>query len=126
MLWRAVYRKDSLKSDGTLKPAFFRDKRGLSCDLARFSTVERSRLGMVVPPVWPSTSGLARFAVRDVRRAGTTVSHVPVRASTTVVAEQTRPVRANYAHCQFVDELTTATAKQLAQETLVDPMYLGE
>lgn len=29
-LWRALYKKDQLYSDGSPKPAFFRDKSGLS------------------------------------------------------------------------------------------------
>jgi hypothetical protein len=122
VLWRSVYKPDQIKRDGTLKHGFFRDRRGLSCDLARFSTVDGSRMGTVVPPVWPPTSGLARFAVRHVRVAGTDVEHVPLRAGVRVVEGESRPERANYAHCQFKQELTTAQAKQLARETLIDPL----
>lgn len=122
VLWRSVYKPDQIKRDGTLKHAFFRDKRGLSCDLARFSTVDISRMGTVVPPVWPSTSGLARFAVRHVRGAGTDVEHVPVKAGMRIVDDEKRPERANYAHCQFTTPLTTDAAKQLVKETLIEPM----
>src|SRR6266699_160374 len=53
--WRAVNKPDHIYKPGTpragkLKPSFFRDKKGLSFDLARFSTMERSRIGHAEKP----------------------------------------------------------------------------
>ncbi|MCU0649094.1 MAG: hypothetical protein MUF00_13925, partial [Gemmatimonadaceae bacterium] len=61
VLWRAVRKKEQLYADGRPKPSFFRDKSGLSCDIARFSTVEDSRLGHGEVP-FPVESGLVRFS----------------------------------------------------------------
>ena len=115
-LWRSVYKPDQIKKDGTLKPAFFRDKRGLSCDLAKLSTVDASRLGHAVPPMWPITSGLARFTVANVRDVGadSDVVHEPLGA--------TPSSRENYAHCQLTKWLTTEEATQLARVAKVDPV----
>ena len=93
VLWRALYKKDQVYADGSIKPAFFRDRRGVSCDLARLSTREKSRRGYSPPP-WPEESGLVAFRAEQVRAAGGDVQHVPLRQPTL-----------NYAHCQFVPEL---------------------
>jgi hypothetical protein len=94
-LWRSIHRKDQVYANGGLKPAFFRDNRGgLSCDLARVSTIERSRRGYGVPPQWPEEAGLAEFRVQDVWDNGSDVAHRPTKA----------PFR-NYSHCQLTAPL---------------------
>lgn len=101
MLWRAVYKPEQLKPDGTLKPSFFRDKRGLSCDLARMSSVERSRRGYGEPPPWPDEAGLVAFTVGAVEASGSSVGHEPLSDNN------------NYSHCQFRTALTTPLARTL-------------
>jgi len=88
LLWRSVYKKDQIYKNGRPKPAFFRDKSGLSCDLAKFSTPERSRRGFADPP-WPAEAGLVEFSRRDVRDAKSDVKHKPIATPR------------NYAHCQL-------------------------
>src|SRR5213594_140312 len=68
-LWRALHKREQVYADGTIKPAFFRDVSGLSCDLARFSTPERSRRGHGRQP-YPQETGLVEFRARHVRAAG--------------------------------------------------------
>ena len=104
-LWRSVYLpRDQLKKTGEVKRAFFRDKTGLSCDIARFSTAERSRRGHADPLAWPAESGLLEFSVASVRKVGSDVCHVPVRNPPT-----------NYAHCEFSVWLTTDQAEDLVE-----------
>jgi hypothetical protein len=104
LLWRSVWRPDDqLKEDGTLKHGFFRDKDGVSCDLARFSTVERSRRGYGMPPPWPHESGLTEFDANLVRENGSDVRHDPDTETN------------NYAHAKFTATLTTGQAKALAK-----------
>jgi len=88
-LWRAVRKPDQVYKDGRLKPSFFRDKSGLSCDLARFSTPEKSRMGHGLNP-YPPESGLVEIRVLNVRAVGSDVAHRPI----------TTP-RRNYAHTEF-------------------------
>lgn len=101
-LWRAVYKKDQVYEDGQLKPAFFRDRSGLSCDLARFSTVERSRRGYSLQ--WPEEAGLVEFSVGLVRDNGSDVEHAPVRQP-----------HQNYAHCLFTELLHHPDTDNLAE-----------
>jgi hypothetical protein len=84
-----VNKPDQVYADGRLKPAFFRDRTGLSVDLARFSTPEVSRVGHAEKP-YPTESGLVELRVSDVRQAGTDIRHEPV----------SQP-RRNYAHSQL-------------------------
>jgi hypothetical protein len=88
-LWRAVRQRDQVYATGELKPSFFRDESGLSCDLARFSTPEASRRGHAEQP-YPLEAGLVEFKVLDVRAVGSDVEHVPLQISPR-----------NYAHSQF-------------------------
>jgi len=95
ILWRALFKRDQVYADGSIKPSFFRDRRGgLSCDLARLSSAERSRRGYTEPP-WPDEAGLVAFRVGHVRAAGSNVAHKPLR----------RP-HPNYSHCEFEDQLS--------------------
>lgn len=57
-----------MTKDGELKPAFFKDARqkGLSCDLARFSTARASRTGRGLRPKF---SGLIEFSADAIRKA---------------------------------------------------------
>ena len=88
-LWRAVYKKDQLYATGEIKPTFFRDKNGLSCDIARFSTIEQSRCGYAPPP-WPDAAGLVEIKAAHVRQVGGDVQHKPIRND-----------HPNYSHSQF-------------------------
>ena len=103
-LWRAVNKPDQVYKDtGRPKPAFFRDKSGLSVDLSRLSSPERSRVGHGAKP-YPTESGLVEIRVSMVRDAGTDVNHVPVREP-----------RLNYAHAQFTSLLGSSGLQALAQ-----------
>jgi hypothetical protein len=88
LLWRAVY-NDFQMRDGQLKPGFFRDKRGLSCDLARFSTREKSRLGR---GLWPTTAGLVEISAGLVR--GVT----QIKTHSDVLHDPVTEPKKNYAH----------------------------
>ena len=103
-LWRALNRSEQVYAKtGQPKPSFFRDKNGLSCDLARFSTPERSRLGHGATP-YPSESGLVEVNARLVRDAGSDVRHAPVKVP-----------RRNYAHAQLTSALSSIGADLLAK-----------
>lgn len=91
------------KETGQPKPAFFRDKSGLSVDLARFSNPERSRIGHAEKP-YPRETGLIELTVRRVRDAGSDVGHVPVSAP-----------RRNYAHAQFTSVPGSSGLDQLSK-----------
>lgn len=87
VLWRVVCRKGQIKKNGSLKPSFFNDARGLSCELATFT----SRRKILNPPRPPGT-GLTAFTVGDIRSATDRrcrVRHVPIE----------KPEN-NYAHCE--------------------------
>jgi hypothetical protein len=79
----------------------------LSCDLSRFSTVERSRRGHDRPPAWPEEAGLVGFTVASLRGVGSDIEHMPLR----------KPIDAvdNYAHAQFSRPLDTGAARDLAE-----------
>lgn len=96
-----MHKKDQLYENGDIKPSFFRDKNGLSCDLARFSTVERSRRGYNAPP-WPDAAGLVEIRVMHARKAGSDVGHKPISGECP-----------NYSHSQFTEYLTTPQAKEI-------------
>ena len=100
--------------NGIPKPSFFRDRNGLSCDLARFSTPERSRRGYADAP-WPEEAGLVEFRARDVRDARSDVQHTPLK-------KPNWPFR-NYAHCilnpnpptEGIDHLTRVCTWRIPQ-----------
>jgi len=103
-LWRALHKPDQYyKDSGKPKPSFFRDKNGLSCDLARLSTPARSKLGHGPKP-YPPGSGLVEFTAERVRAAGSDVSHEPVKLP-----------RQNYAHAQLSSTLDGTGADLLAK-----------
>lgn len=105
-LWRALHRADQVyKETGRPKPSFFRDRSGLSCDLARFSTPERSRRGHGPKP-YPPECGLVEISTALVREAGSDVAHVPVNE-----------VPRNYAHTQFVSVVAGEGLELLARES---------
>lgn len=107
ILWRAVYNGDQIKDDGALKSSFFRDQRGVSCDISIFSTPDKSRLGVNRPP-WPEFSGLVAFRTKDVRRltSGSDIRHNPVVGNTGI---------RNYAHSYFTKYLTVGQSKCLCR-----------
>lgn len=104
LLWRAVYNKHQLKPDGTLKSNFFRDKNGLSCDLASYTTIKRALRGVQDPPR-PLFGGLVEFSVESVRspEIGSDVEHKPAILN----------YRRNYAHCQLTTYLTQGQSRTL-------------
>jgi hypothetical protein len=103
-LWRAVNKPDQVYKDtGRPKPSFFRDRSGLSCDLARFSTPEKSRVGHGTKP-YPPDSGLVEFTVSTVRALGSDVVHKPVRDP-----------KPSYAHAQLTTVLIGDPAEDLAK-----------
>lgn len=103
-LWRAINKPEQVYKDtGRPKPAFFRDKTGLSCDLARFSTPERSRIGHGEKP-YPAESGLVEFETQMVRTAGADVRHAPVKEP-----------RRNYAHAQIESLLSAAGQEAMSK-----------
>jgi len=116
-LWRAVNKREQVYAGGQrlggLKPSFFRDRNGLSLDLARFSTVERSRLGHGERP-YPVESGLAEVRVGEVRAVGTDIEHLPVKSP-----------RRNYSHVQFTSALDVSRADGLARtaKMIVPPSF---
>jgi len=118
ILWRAVYNEKQVKKDGTLKPAFFRDKNGLSCDLARFSTIEKSRMGHKKPPRWGLHSGLVELDVSTLREIGADVQHKPIK----------KKRENNYAHCQFSSFLATDLARKLIDNSriIIKPTFSQE
>lgn len=107
--WRAVNKLDHIYKPGTpragkLKPSFFRDKKGLSFDLARFSTKERSRIGHAEKP-YPVGTGLVEFSAAHVREAGSDVHHKPIKHPK------------NYAHAQLAVVLTAAGEEHMSKVT---------
>jgi hypothetical protein len=100
-LWRALRQKDQVYETGEIKPSFFRDRSGLSCDLARFSTEEVSKRGHAEED-YPPEAGLVEFTVRDVRGVGSDVGHVPMKTP-----------RRNYAHSQLTTFIEKPQAEQL-------------
>ncbi|MDQ3280220.1 MAG: hypothetical protein M3Q69_02275 [Acidobacteriota bacterium] len=112
LLWRAIKPDSVYKKDGSIKPSFFRDRRGhYSCDIAAFSTPEQSRRGYADPPAWnPDEAGLVEFTAGDVRHCssngGPDVEHAPVQTQRVV----------NYSHAQFSRELSSAEEEMMAKE----------
>lgn len=112
LLWRAVRADSVYKKDGSIKPSFFRDRRGhYSCDIAAFSTREQSRRGYAKPPAWnPDEAGLVEFSAADVRNCSRTggpdVNHAPERSARIV----------NYSHAQFSRELTGEEEEMMAKQ----------
>lgn len=115
VLWRAIRPDFVYKKDGSIKPSFFRDRRGhYSCDLAAFSTPEQSRRGYANPPAWnPEEAGLVEFSAGDVRSCSTSdgpdVNHAPVRSERVV----------NYSHAQFSRELTSNEEEIMAKRARI-------
>jgi hypothetical protein len=97
-LWRAIPPDNVYKKGGGIKPSFFRDHRGgYSCDIAAFSTAEKSRRGYMSPPAWnPDDAGLVEFTAGHVRDVTCDVRHAPLNT----------PAIVNYSHAEFTRELT--------------------
>jgi hypothetical protein len=55
-----------MRKNGEIKHAFFRNKYGISCDLAIFSKKEATRLGR---GNWPEYAGLTQFSAFAIRQA---------------------------------------------------------
>jgi hypothetical protein len=103
-LWRALHKRDQVYAKtGMIKPSFFRDRSGLSCDLARFTTPEASRLGHGDQDS-PAEAGLVEFRALDVRRCGSDVQHAPVKTP-----------RPNYAHSMFTSVVEGTEGEDLAR-----------
>lgn len=98
LLWRAIKSDLINKKTGEIKRAYFRDNRGgYSCDIALFSTPERSRRGYATPAAWDGdAAGLVQFSAGQVRgcapsNSGLDVRHAPVATETL----------RNYSHAEF-------------------------
>ena len=105
VLWRAVYQQESVnKKTGKVKPAFFKDKTGLSCDLASLTTEELAMRGSNINPR-PTYSGLVEFSVENVRSPGVDcdVLHKPLSWWR------------NYAHCQFARLLEVLEREEMVK-----------
>ena len=102
-LWRAVHHSVQINNKGELKPGFFRNREGVSCDLSAYTNEERARRGLTEPPR-PDYSGLVEFTVAHVRVLSeeSDVKHDPLKHP-----------KKNYAHCQFTASLTVGQAKKL-------------
>jgi hypothetical protein len=113
-LWRALHRLEQIypkghpKAElvGKPKPSFFRDRNGLSCDLARFSTEQQSRLGYGDEP-YPVGAGLVEFTASQFRKVQSDVGHKPVAGPNTRNASPNslRGPKENYAHVQVTTYL---------------------
>jgi hypothetical protein len=108
VLWRAVYHRRQIKDSGELKPGFFRDKSGLSCDWSAYTTIRRARLGFGKPPR-PKYSGLVEICVASIRdvSVASDVAHKPIPIDD----------RWNYAHCQLTIPLTSAQSIALIKKS---------
>jgi hypothetical protein len=106
-LWRAILPESVYKKDGTIKPAFFRDRRGgYSCDIAAFSTPEESRRGYKSPPAWnPDDAGLVEFTASNVRSITCDVRHAPLNTAEIV----------NYSHAEFTRQLTATEENAMSK-----------
>lgn len=103
VLWRALFKRDHVYADGSIKPSYFRDRRGgYSCDLARLSSREKSRRGYKPPP-WPDEAGLVAFKAEHVRAAGSDINHSPLPGP-----------HPNYSHCEFAVELSAEGEASMA------------
>ncbi len=117
LIWRSVYNKHQIKDDGTLKSSFFRDRNGLSCDIAKFTTIEKARRGRGIPPRWPESSGLVQFKVLDIReqKINSDIKHDPI---------SDKPK--NYSHCILTTTLTEGQSKLMKQKSqlIIKPTFL--
>lgn len=112
LLWRSV--NENKISGGQIQNSIFIDKGGLSCDLARFSTITKSRLGYI-DPKWDSRSGLLEFKASDVTdvNPSTSVVHKPLKGS----KQNNRVMLPNYSHCQFEgNHLSRGQSKALLEK----------
>jgi hypothetical protein len=75
-LWRAIYADTQLKDDGTIKSSFFRDRDGVSCDLADFTTKKAAMRGSAPKPR-PDYAGLVEFDAKTLRAHGREPAHDP-------------------------------------------------
>lgn len=107
ILWRAVFNRAQIKDDGTLKSSFFRDRNGLSCDIARFTTEENACKPRGEESLWIKSPGLVILTLRLVRlvyeKSDIDVCHSPDKNYN------------NYAHCMFTKELNRTQARMLTK-----------
>jgi hypothetical protein len=101
LLWRAICKKeqyDFVKRKP--KRSFFRDKKGLSLDLARFSTRELTMEGYCLSHPFHPSSGLAEMPVAALNEADGDVRHKPVL----------EPDEDHYCHCQLAGFISSSEA----------------
>lgn len=105
-VWRTVYNKYQIKKSGELKSSFFRDKNGLSCDLASYTTVNKAILGITDPPR-PKYAGLVQFLVADIRSddIASDIIHKPIKLNN----------KKNYAHCVLTTYFTQSQANKMKE-----------
>lgn len=117
ILWRAIKPDLIHKKTGEIKPSYFRDNRGgYSCDLAAFSTPEKSRRGYARPSAWDGdTAGLVQFSAGDVRGCASSAAQLDVEH-----APLDTPRIHNYSHAQFTRILSaTEEAAMVKHATLL-------
>lgn len=114
VLWRRVHSRFQINDDGTLKPGFFRDINGVSCDIAVYSTVKSSLRGYDDTPR-PQGSGLAEFLVSAARKIAVVPNTIDVNHDPQKYPNGKR----NYAHSLLVKnagQLTTGESKKLTRK----------
>ena len=110
--WRAIT-EHYIDDEGNLKPGFFVDKRGLSSDIAIFSSKRKTRLGYGSKPR-PINTGLAQFTgedVSDVSEGNVEIKHDPKKEIV------------NYSHSIFSQKITEGQAKKLAKKANIIIKY---
>jgi len=117
-LWRSVNNSRKIKKNSkNLKPNFFVDKNGLSCDLAKFTNLEQTRLGYVNPK-FDSRSGVVAITpkiVSEISKNRVRVLHRPVKSK--VLGD--RKFLKNYGHCQLEPQLTGAESRELLKRCCI-------
>ncbi len=116
-LWRSVSKDKYDRKNRCAKRSAFRDKRGpLSVDLAKFSSLEKSRRGYRLKQ-FPEDAGLVEITIESANRFGAGgVHHVPI---------DTPEEPKHYCHCEFRSGLEGENDQLLADASkmLIHPRF---
>ncbi|MFK7823743.1 MAG: hypothetical protein AB8G05_06290 [Oligoflexales bacterium] len=117
-LYRSISDMAQYKSEEkNVTASFFVDKNGLSCDLAIFSSPEKSRRGYI-DPQFSSNSGLIEFSTKMIEEASkgeVTIRHDPLKR-TSLSGRTQEP---NYGHCIFTSKLTRGQSNNVRKLALI-------